>query len=117
MKYNYLSAKYLYDKGLIEDSKNICNKILENEQDNIEVIDLLVQINIKLSLFEEALKYSHKAINLKSDYILYYKHSFILYVLDNEKQWWYKKYRTFKLELKTNRKWPTLIISMLSAFI
>ncbi len=83
MKYNYLSAKYLYDKGLIEDSKNICNKILENEQDNIEVIDLLVQINIKLSLFEEALKYSHKAINLKSDYILYYKHSFILYVLDN----------------------------------
>ena len=48
MKYNYLSAKYLYDKGLIEDSKNICNKILENERDNIEVIDLLVQINIKL---------------------------------------------------------------------
>ncbi len=87
IKKNFSSAEFFYNKNDLDNAIKICNSILTEDNNNLDAINLLVDINLKLKNFTEALKYIDSSIDKDNkNFKSFFKKSILLLNLKKTKE-------------------------------
>ena len=83
IKKNLSSAEFFYKNNNIVKAREICESLLEENKKDLNTINLLIDINIKIEKFDRALEYINKALKINSqNYKLFFKKGIVLFKLN-----------------------------------